>query len=672
MIFVKNLFSLILKLKNRKITFFAVLFSVLPGIFLPLSAKAIPLIPVLAGYLALKSLGIGAEQVAGLIAHNIIGLIAIVFLIITWSISFITSTLLIWVVTSTTKGVSYTDPEKNPVIAAGWPIVRDFSNTFIVLMLIVIAVATILRFRDYEAKQLLPKLIIVALLINFSLLICGVVIDFSNIIMSKFLSVNSVDWFSTQEFNFTSTYESFEKDGTLIFVAKVIGEIFYLVMKMIISILFFFLFYFRVIALWILVLLSPLAFVSAVFPQTKAMIFDKWFKNFIQWCFIGVFGAIFLFLGTEIHNAIKNKRFTLFENVNFNQSTGDIALALSQAFSNLYVTMIPGIFLVIGFIFTLSLSAMGAGMAITAFKKSGNYLRSGASYLGREFSKRTGVKDAYDKTRIGGVRALEKVGLLRIGTTSSFRQEVMQDRLKKDTERLRYENNKTLVGQAVRGNAGAINLLKERKKLHLIGQDDNGNDLPNASKLRETAMRNLMKHDAKLTESDFAETNYQFAAHDSKTLKIVRPRIRRENPQRPGENKKDYATRINSLTEQAAMLQQLEEGLPSMSGKQTRENINPDHLTKEFIAKAFSVGTVRKLINAGTKFRKKVRSNEVINYIQNRIDTAPQRNEAKKEVDRLKNILREIKDLPGPTPPSPGRSPFPVAGGRVGGTGVQP
>lgn len=73
-------------------------------------------------------------------------------------------------------------------IKIGWGIARDFSNMLFVLFLVIIAFATILRIEHYGIKQLLPKVIIIALLINFSFVIAGVIIDFSNIAAGSFIN----------------------------------------------------------------------------------------------------------------------------------------------------------------------------------------------------------------------------------------------------------------------------------------------------------------------------------------------------------------------------------------------------------------------------------------------------------------------------------------------------
>jgi hypothetical protein len=49
----------------------------------------------------------------------------------------------------------------------GWVITRDIANMFFIVILLVIAFATILQIEQYNYKKWLPKLILMAILINF-------------------------------------------------------------------------------------------------------------------------------------------------------------------------------------------------------------------------------------------------------------------------------------------------------------------------------------------------------------------------------------------------------------------------------------------------------------------------------------------------------------------------
>lgn len=79
------------------------------------------------------------------------------------------------------------------LINSGWTISRDVANIFFILILLVIAIATILRFETYNAKRLLPKLITVALLINFSLTFGFMIIDFGNFLAQGFYEAVGLD-----------------------------------------------------------------------------------------------------------------------------------------------------------------------------------------------------------------------------------------------------------------------------------------------------------------------------------------------------------------------------------------------------------------------------------------------------------------------------------------------
>ncbi len=70
----------------------------------------------------------------------------------------------------------------SPAINLGWVIVRDIANIFFIFILIYISLGTIVRGTvGFHTKDLLTKVIIAALLINFSLFFTKVVIDVSNI-----------------------------------------------------------------------------------------------------------------------------------------------------------------------------------------------------------------------------------------------------------------------------------------------------------------------------------------------------------------------------------------------------------------------------------------------------------------------------------------------------------
>ena len=76
-----------------------------------------------------------------------------------------------------------TSDNKSPIYII-WSYIRNVANILFIifLLLIVYSQVTGLGFSNYNIKKMLPKLIIAAILVNFSYLICQVLVDISNII----------------------------------------------------------------------------------------------------------------------------------------------------------------------------------------------------------------------------------------------------------------------------------------------------------------------------------------------------------------------------------------------------------------------------------------------------------------------------------------------------------
>src|SRR5665811_2039031 len=85
----------------------------------------------------------------------------------------------------------YDNFTNSAVIINGWRVARDVANMFFVVVLLVIAFGTILQLENYNYKKWLPKLILMAILINFSKTICGLLIDVAQVVMLTFVNAFS-------------------------------------------------------------------------------------------------------------------------------------------------------------------------------------------------------------------------------------------------------------------------------------------------------------------------------------------------------------------------------------------------------------------------------------------------------------------------------------------------
>lgn len=106
---------------------------------------------------------------------------------------------------------------KNNFVSAAWAVVRDLSNIFFILILLYIAIQTILGL-GHETKKMIVKVVIMALLINFSMFFTKVVIDTSNILALIFYNKITVTTTTYVPFTNSAQTGTEEKDisGTLV------------------------------------------------------------------------------------------------------------------------------------------------------------------------------------------------------------------------------------------------------------------------------------------------------------------------------------------------------------------------------------------------------------------------------------------------------------------------
>lgn len=249
---------------------------------------------------------------------------------------------------------------KGGIVDIGWPIVRDLANMMLVLALIAIALGTALRISEYEVRKALPRFLWVALLINFTPVILGVFVDAANIVMNFFLEgFVGADAIKNSFSNFLhgmSTNNIF--DPAFWLELMMIGL--FSLLAFITFLLYAILFIFRRIAIWIMVIISPLAFVAWIFPVTRQF-WGIWYRQFVQWTIIGISAAFFLWLGNNI--------IALAGQVDFAANVGGVEGYLQEIFNAVAAYGVAILFLVFGYFMTLQTSAIGAGGAIATFEK---------------------------------------------------------------------------------------------------------------------------------------------------------------------------------------------------------------------------------------------------------------------------------------------------------------
>ena len=281
-----------------------------------------------------------------------------------------------WIISPAFISLKFTN---NPFVNAGLSITRGFSNLGFIVFLVAIGLATALRIEEYKAKKTLPLLIIVALLINFSPVFCGVIIDASNIVMNFFLEkitgiegfMNIVYMTGNAVVNLLGSWDLWSVISAVMVILVLIVFNFF---AGFIFILFSALFIMRYIMLWILVILSPIAFVSYILPVTRhgktLLSWRNWWEQLVAWAIIGIIAGFFLYLGFLMIAIINNNPgyFTCLPGDTNPDGTPKCGPGLGLM-NNVVPYLIPLVLLWIAYRETKKTSAMFAGDIISATEK---------------------------------------------------------------------------------------------------------------------------------------------------------------------------------------------------------------------------------------------------------------------------------------------------------------
>lgn len=200
----------------------------------------------------------------------------------------------------------------------GWTVIRDLCNMLFALILLIIAFATILHVETYGMKQLLWKLVIAAILINFSFTLAGIIIDFSQA-LTVFFVENSKGAANGQQisatlildglkFNKLLAYDNqYSSGGVWNWVVSALGgptigtivDMLIIIILLAVALFAIFglviLFLIRIVVLWIILIFAPLAWLCMVLPSTQS-IWNKWWDYLLKYSFFAPFSAFMLYL----------------------------------------------------------------------------------------------------------------------------------------------------------------------------------------------------------------------------------------------------------------------------------------------------------------------------------------------------------------------------------------
>lgn len=201
------------------------------------------------------------------------------------------------------------DPQ-NTLVHVGWGIMRDVANLGFVLVILVIAIAMMLRVGRYGSQKLLIRLIAAAIIVNFSLAIAGAFVEFSNVFTQFFLNripspagIGSalMGAFNPQRFhdaaNFSTTLEGLTTFGTemFAFIAQTIFPVVFMLIAIITVGTFAIMLFLRYLHLTFLGIIAPIIWLFWVVPDLSGK-FSEWWTSFIKWVFFAPAATFFIYL----------------------------------------------------------------------------------------------------------------------------------------------------------------------------------------------------------------------------------------------------------------------------------------------------------------------------------------------------------------------------------------
>ena len=186
----------------------------------------------------------------------------------------------------------FNNDEASGKIREIWGSVLGIANlAFVVVFLFVIySSATSVGLKNYDIKKILPRLIVTVILVNTSFYICAAINDIVNIV-----GAGAYTLLSGLGGGATESPISHVASGLVVGLAVVVLALFFLGTALLAILGFIAALAFRQVLVVVLIVISPLAFVAWLLPNTEKW-FKSWWTNFTKLLFVypiimAVFGA---------------------------------------------------------------------------------------------------------------------------------------------------------------------------------------------------------------------------------------------------------------------------------------------------------------------------------------------------------------------------------------------
>ncbi|MSR76358.1 MAG: hypothetical protein EXS68_02095 [Candidatus Ryanbacteria bacterium] len=395
-----------------------------------------------------------------------------------------------------------------PLVNTGWIIARDVANIFYIFFLLIISIATIIRYDSYGMKQILWKLIVSALLVNFSLPITGLFIDFSNALGNTFyISMSTSE--DTEATSFvkdsngeiqttldisTTLISGFQPSKLLVrdpntkkptgpeladtLLNIVIAELFAIIMIVVVSVVLMAamaMLITRIVVLWFVLILSPFAFLFWVLPRTSSLT-SEWFETLFKHAFFYPAFMFTLYISiTAINHGVIAKMVNADPDGLAEKMFASSAFAsggasfFTQKIQLILNFVILTMFMAGGLLVAQKMSIQGASAATSASK----YLSGKGKSIGNRVQTRAGqglnavpaaISNKVLETRLGRIPLLRSVAAASVQKRAADRKAEAERSGKLVQDLTPRGQAMMLSSRSARGKASAYSKLNDKEK----------------------------------------------------------------------------------------------------------------------------------------------------------------------------------------------------------------
>jgi hypothetical protein len=400
-------------------------------------------------------------------------------------------------------------------IYPGWVILRNISNIFFILALLWVGLRTLFQVDDAaKSREFIKRLIIAAIMVNFSLVIGQAIVGIADTVQAQFLPGDTEvvetlgyklmvdpivvfrggsDSLADPSGNFDNNALASDLPKAIIMLVLAVAAFFAFVALIAFMMV-------RLAALWILYMLSPLAYVGQILPQTSKYA-DQWWEEFIKYAFAVPIMAFFLnitaLMAIKVAPAtgksveVASSGDTFFGGL---IPVGDLAAGYVSFVTTVLAHFVILIFLFLGMHFALKFGGKGAETIVNGAKKGFDAVMRKAPKAAGIWTKDTigdaGSKYAKDKGYKGlaaGISALSQPMITgkklkdRLLTEPKKKQLARMEKARKPLDEfaqalgLNYVQGAKMVGWKLAGNSAKA--VKARAALYgnLMTDEDRAN-----------------------------------------------------------------------------------------------------------------------------------------------------------------------------------------------------